>query len=232
MNNFKDINTANLKHGQRLTAAEFRQLANTKPINSTAGNGQVVKAAQKKKKKKKKKVNHGVELPWYVLFLEEKLRLDADPIKKNMDKEYYYQVSVMLWFAQRFEVYKLLAHASPNGGLRNMFEAMRLKRAGAQKGQPDLQFSIPKNGYCGLFIEMKKTLLEYGKDPTVGLKEVHYDQHKVRVALNEQGFLSVVCFGYEEAISVLEAYFYEKTLPSEILNRWDGFDWEKLAKRT
>lgn len=45
--------------------------------------------------------------------------------------------------------------AVPNGGLRAIQEAVRLKAEGVQKGVPDLVLPIPRHGFAGLFLELK-----------------------------------------------------------------------------
>lgn len=137
----------------------------------------------------------------------------------------------MLYVAENYPKLKRLVHASPNGGKRSLLEGKRLKRAGACKGHPDLQFMVPRMGYCGLFIEMKKLPTDYGKNPEIALREVHIDQHLVRVDLLEQGYLAVVCYGPREAIEVITAYMADQPLPVVVTARWDSFDWEEKAKR-
>lgn len=45
--------------------------------------------------------------------------------------------------------------AVPNGGLRAIQEAVRLKAEGTQRGVPDLMLPIPRHGFAGLFLELK-----------------------------------------------------------------------------
>ncbi len=88
----------------------------------------------------------------------------------------------------------LLFHI-PNGGSRNKIEAANLKRQGVKAGVPDLFLPVPRGGYHGLFIEMK-----YGKNkPTPS-------QRKWMAALNEQGYLAVVCYGFDGARDMIEKY--------------------------
>ena len=46
--------------------------------------------------------------------------------------------------------------AVPNGGDRNMLVAKKLKAEGVKKGVPDLCLPLPRGGYHGLYIEMKR----------------------------------------------------------------------------
>ncbi len=237
-----EINTAGIKNGDRIPSSQFRELmkgagagvaGNEVNAKTSKGKSQKVGISNSKpsKKKSNKRQDSGVTLPWYTLYLKERCRLEADIELLQSDREYYYQVCVMLFVAETYPNLKRKVHASPNGGNRNLHEAKRLKRAGALKGVPDIQFMVARSGYHGLYIEMKKLPRDYGKDPEIALREVHLDQHYVRVALLEENYLSVVCYGVEEAISVIKAYMNGTELPLHILKRWDNWDWERLAKR-
>ena len=89
-----------------------------------------------------------------------------------------------------------LAWHTPNGGSRNKVEAARLKAQGVKKGVPDVFLAIPKNGYHGLFIEMKRT--QGGK--------VSPEQETMLQRLNEQGYKAVVCKGWQAAARMIEDY--------------------------
>jgi hypothetical protein len=43
----------------------------------------------------------------------------------------------------------------PNGGLRHIVVAKKLKKEGVKKGVPDVFIPVPKKGYYGFFIEFK-----------------------------------------------------------------------------
>lgn len=72
-----------------------------------------------------------------------------------MIKEKYIQRQVVQWFRAQYPNYSKLLIAVPNGGSRNQFEAMELKRQGVQAGVSDLLLLIPKNGYGCLGLELK-----------------------------------------------------------------------------
>lgn len=105
---------------------------------------------------------------------------------------------------ERFEQIKVIQYCKlrkikvfhiPNGGSRNKFEAINLKREGVSPGIPDLMIPIPNHKYHGLFIEMK-----YGKNkPTESqLKWLDY--------LNSVGYLAIVCYGAKSAINEIDNY--------------------------
>lgn len=86
--------------------------------------------------------------------------------------------------------------AIPNGGSRNKLEAMNLKRQGVKAGVPDLCVPVAKQGYHGLFIEMK-----YGKGKTSPAQDRWIE------LLTDNGYLARVCWGADEAINLLQWYF-------------------------
>ena len=84
----------------------------------------------------------------------------------------------------------------PNGGTRNRLEAQSLKRQGVKAGVPDLCFPVPKGKYHGMYIEMK-----YGKNKTTQA------QNEWLELLSKNGYMTAVCYGFEEAQAVIDKYF-------------------------
>ena len=79
-------------------------------------------------------------------------------------------------------------HHSPNGGKRNLREAVRLKAQGVLAGMPDLFLFVARHGFNSLFIEMKS--------PKGRLSE---NQKIVIARLVEQGHRVTVCNSFESA---------------------------------
>lgn len=86
--------------------------------------------------------------------------------------------------------------AIPNGGSRNKLEAANLKRQGVKAGVPDLFVPVAKKGYHGLFIEMK-----FGKNKTTA------NQDKWLSLLENNGYCTFVCYGFDSAVKALDWYF-------------------------
>jgi hypothetical protein len=89
----------------------------------------------------------------------------------------------------------LLVHI-PNGGLRNMPEAVRFKAEGVRKGFPDLLLPVARGAYHSLAIELKR---RKGGKPSP-------EQRDWLSALNEQGYLALICYVWEEAAKTLIRY--------------------------
>ena len=102
------------------------------------------------------------------------------------------QVKLCLWMRR----HNILFYAIPNGGSRNYYEAVALKRAGLIAGVPDLCIPIGSKGKHGLYIELKRQ--------TGGKVAVHQKDFIER--LNAAGNDAVVCYGFEEAKQKITDY--------------------------
>jgi hypothetical protein len=129
--------------------------------------------------------------------------------------EHAQQTALFMWAAQHKDDYPelTLMFAIPNGGLRNMATAARLKAEGVKAGVPDIFLPVARlrrnshTGettrwyYHGLFIEMKK--------PRVGKQKADKRsdaQLLTQYALEENHYHCVVCYGYNEARDNLLSY--------------------------
>jgi len=91
----------------------------------------------------------------------------------------------------------------PNGGHRSKATAGRLKAEGVKRGVPDIHLPVARGGYFGMYIELKS---ETGR-PTGEQKG--WLRH-----LERQGYLAVVCKGFEDAAEQITAYLEkEPTVP-------------------
>ena len=90
---------------------------------------------------------------------------------------------------------RLLYHC-PNGGSRNAIEAARLKAQGVRAGVPDIFLPCARNGFHGLYIELKRQ--KGGR--------VSIEQKKMMIALREQGYRVAVALGWEEAREIIMDY--------------------------
>jgi hypothetical protein len=96
-------------------------------------------------------------------------------------------------------LYPLLADnvmAIPNGGWRSKKQAALLKRAGVLRGAPDVLVALVRDGWPGLFIEMKKVIGG----------TVSKDQKIVHLALRSAGYKVEVARGADMAWEIFEEY--------------------------
>lgn len=113
----------------------------------------------------------------------------------NTVSEHTHQVNLIRWFDMAYKQYKGRLFAIPNGGQRNIIVAVKLKSEGVRPGVPDLMLPVPCGGYHGLFIEMKKL-----KGAT------NENQKDWNLFLNSNGYLSAICFGFDDAKACISDY--------------------------
>jgi hypothetical protein len=111
------------------------------------------------------------------------------------------QVALLQWCAlQRAKWPELaLIFAIPNGGTRNPIEAARMKAAGVKAGVSDLFLPVARDGYYGLFIEMKR---KGGKASPLQLEFGR--------AVTNQGYAFHVCDSWQKAAEVIKDYLTAK----------------------
>lgn len=96
----------------------------------------------------------------------------------------------------------------PNGGGRSKGEGAKLKALGVLPGVSDLMLPVAKNGYHGLWIELKA---ENGK-PSL-------DQLAWIDAMRRQGYAAIVAWGWQEAVTAIADYMgFEATIETEVAN--------------
>ncbi len=83
----------------------------------------------------------------------------------------------------------------PNEGKRWPKAARDAKRLGVRAGVPDLFLALPRGEYAGLWIEMK---VKDGK--LTKLQEVWLNR------LDYAGYRAVCCYGFKQAIDVINTY--------------------------
>lgn len=111
--------------------------------------------------------------------------------------EHSEQVALFAWARYAEAQYPELAlmFAVPNGGARNVVTGQRLKQEGVKRGVPDVWLPVARCGYHGLVIELKA-----GKGrPTP-------EQKAWLQALTDEGWLALVCVGFEAARQVIVSY--------------------------
>lgn len=88
-----------------------------------------------------------------------------------------------------------VAFAIPNGGARHIRTAIKLKQEGVKAGVWDIMLPIPKNGYHGMFVEMK-----FGKNKLTA------EQMQFGKAMIEYGYCCKVAYSAQEAYDEIMEY--------------------------
>jgi len=113
------------------------------------------------------------------------------------NREHEIQVACVNWF--RYQFPKYLIYAIPNGGNRNVIVAKKLKAEGVLSGVPDLHIPVAKNGYNGLYIEMK-----------ADKNKPSENQKKIMQKLEEEGYKCEVCYSVDDFMKVVKNYLLIK----------------------
>jgi len=79
-----------------------------------------------------------------------------------------------------------------------MTEAVRFKAEGVRAGFPDMILPTPRGKYHSLAIELKR---QKGAGGRVSPEQQGWIDY-----LNSQGWLAVVCYGFDEAVEVIMNY--------------------------
>ena len=115
-----------------------------------------------------------------------------------------YQTQVVEWSRWAFKANPVryphldMLHCSLNGVKLSGTQAKIAKGQGMLSGVPDLFLPVPKNGYHGLFIEMKS---EKGR--------VTENQNWFLTNAESLGYKIAVCYSAKEAIAAIQAYYAE-----------------------
>lgn len=113
--------------------------------------------------------------------------------------ESQHQAALIKW-AECYKEAKYL-FAIPNGThIKSHAGRAKAKREGLKSGVPDLFLPVAKQGFHGLFIELKKP-----KDSTPAGK-ASKNQLQWQINLNEQGYMAVICVGWDSARETIESY--------------------------
>lgn len=117
--------------------------------------------------------------------------------KAHIQREAAEQEALFRWASYMCGKYSelRLLHHIPNGGSRNKIEATNLKRQGVKSGVPDICLPVPRANFHGLYIELK-----------AGKNKATEKQRDWLYALQEQGYVAVICVGCEQAIEVITKY--------------------------
>lgn len=134
----------------------------------------------------------------------EKIKKVAKSIKKRLPKpKIPNSLSLKEWEIQKMvaaylDFRGILFYHCPNEGKCSFKTAQMLKSMGVKRGVPDLCIPVPNKSHHGLYMELKRN----SKCPLTPEQFVWLKR------LNENGYHSVVCHSYDDAIAVIEDYLY------------------------
>lgn len=122
-------------------------------------------------------------------------------VKKKVYSEQYEQQLIIRWWdgickdstAIAALQSNLLMHI-PNGTLQAM--KMKQRGLGVRSGVPDLFLAIPRGGYHGLWIELKRT-----RGGIISPEQIDFI-----TLLKQQHYAAYVCKGHDSAIDLIKTY--------------------------
>lgn len=132
-------------------------------------------------------------------------------VKKIIPTEHQEQVVYISWFKRQYKKYEKAIFSNPNGadisgystkGLSiktvKAVKMNKMKDEGFKPGVSDVQLTVSRGGYHGLWIEMKRA---NGKE-----KDVSDDQMAHIILMRELGHKAEWAAGAEEAIRITKEY--------------------------
>jgi hypothetical protein len=113
------------------------------------------------------------------------------------------QVALFAWAAVNEAVHPELANmfAIPNGGHRHLAVAAMLKQEGVRAGVPDCFLAVRRGQWGGLFLELKRADRTNHATPA---------QEQWSERLRAAGYLVVICYGADDAITAIQTYLREE----------------------
>lgn len=132
------------------------------------------------------------------------------PLKQQPMKEDRVQTNCIRWFDIQYPKLSHLLFHIPNGGSRNIIEAVKFKRMGVRRGVADLFLSIPSKNYHGLYIEMKSQVGEQSDA-----------QERFERDVRQMGYAYILCNNIDHFIRIIQEYLSHTPFHKKI--------WKQLA---
>ena len=130
------------------------------------------------------------------MTIEEAKKKIAKANKGKADiSEHNLQMKCVRYFRLKYKKY--LIYAIPNGGYRTRTTAKKLKLEGVVAGIPDLFIPVARQGFHGMYIEMKN-----GKAGKISKK-----QKEIMAYLESEGYKIALCRDLDEFMKEVDEYF-------------------------
>ena len=117
--------------------------------------------------------------------------------QRRSQPEHHEQCAIFAWTRPLEPIYpqlKLL-RSSFNPGKLTIGMRVKMQKEGAKAGFPDLQLSVARQGYHGLYVEMK-----------VGYNQLSLAQEEMSLALLMEGHQVLVCRSWKQAVKQIFDY--------------------------
>ncbi len=84
-------------------------------------------------------------------------------------------------------------------------QAAKIKKQRSGRGWPDMFIAEPRNGRCGLYLELKKDT-PFKKNGELKAGEHLWEQQKMLEKLNGRGYMAVFIWDFEQAKQIINEY--------------------------
>lgn len=101
-------------------------------------------------------------------------------------------------WAQYHPIAKDHLFAIPNGGTRNVKEAVNMRAQGVRVGVSDYMLAYPYEGKSGMFLELKRA--------NKSISRISVEQAVWMARMERAGYETKVAYGADEAIKAVEEY--------------------------
>lgn len=102
------------------------------------------------------------------------------------------QKGCIFWFDMQYPKLIMLLFHIPNGGKRNIIEAVNFKKMGVRAGVADLFLSVSSLGFHGLYIEIKMPGGTQGDNQKKFQQQVEANGYKYCIADSVDFFITII----------------------------------------
>lgn len=109
----------------------------------------------------------------------------------------------------RIQYPDVLFHSDYGSGIKLTARqaSIQKRQNGGLRGWPDMFIAEPRNGYLGLFIELKKEGTRLKKRDGSWASDHIEEQAEMLSLLEERGYYSTFARGFDEAKEIIDEYF-------------------------
>ena len=122
------------------------------------------------------------------------LSFSKDPSEEQIQR------AMIAWVSLQPSIRDFVIHI-PNQGRRTNFYGALLKKLGMKGGIPDLFIAIPRQGYAGCFIEVKRKK---------GIPSPNQKDYLIKLANNS--YFTCIVYSIDQGIEVIDEYCFGKNL--------------------
>ena len=120
-------------------------------------------------------------------------------IKTMRHEESKIQQACVRWFSYQYPEYRHVFGSSSNGVCTSVIQARILKAEGLLAGEADIHLYVARQGFHGLFVEMKTATGRQSEN-----------QQTFEKSVTKQGYKYCVCRSFEEFMKMINEYLNEK----------------------